>query len=142
MKFSAGASTTVDYGIALDTSNQGRFIIRNKDYSTSSNFKSWLSSHNTTVYYPVEYTTDTLITDTTLLDDLNKIAQAMGADEKTNIEVTASTSGDLLPQLNVTAYQKNFNGLTAMCNDNFHLTDELSFTLSDGSIINKNVLIG
>ena len=37
------------------------------------NFKTWLSTHNTTVYYILATPTDTIITDTTLIEQLNAI---------------------------------------------------------------------
>lgn len=62
----------VDYGIGI--SSQDRFLIRNKDIATVANLKTWLSTHNTTVYYALATPTTTEITDDTLLSQLNFIA--------------------------------------------------------------------
>ena len=67
------ASTTVDYGIGLDSNNAGRFAIRNKDYANTTAFKTWLASNNTIVYYPLDAPTYTKITDATLVSQLNAI---------------------------------------------------------------------
>lgn len=67
------ASTTIDYGVALDSNNAGRFAIRNKDCANATDFKTWLASNNTTVYYPLATPTDTQITDSTLISQLEAI---------------------------------------------------------------------
>lgn len=52
---------TVSYGISLNNST-ARVRIRNKDFTTTSDFKNWLGSNNTTVYYALATPTDTKIT--------------------------------------------------------------------------------
>ena len=47
--------------------------------------KSWLSTHNTIVYYALATPTDELITDTTLIEQLNALKNAMSFDDTTNI---------------------------------------------------------
>ena len=71
------ASTTIDYGVALDSNNVGRLAIRNKDCANATAFKTWLASNNTTVYYPLATPTDTKITDATLISQLNTINAAV-----------------------------------------------------------------
>lgn len=44
---------SVDYGFAFGY-NVKRIAIRNKDITTTSDFKTWLSTHNTEVYYVLE----------------------------------------------------------------------------------------
>ena len=48
-------------------------FIRNNDYTTVANFKNWLSTHNTKIYYPLKVPTDIQITDSTLVEQLNNI---------------------------------------------------------------------
>ena len=62
-----------DYDIALDSNNAGRFAVRHKDYTSGSTFKTWLSTHNTTVYYALATPTDTKITDSDLIDQLEAL---------------------------------------------------------------------
>lgn len=62
----------VDYGIATHTSNH-RITIRNKDITTIPNFQTWLSTHNTSVYYALDTPTDTEITDTELINELENL---------------------------------------------------------------------
>lgn len=69
------ASTTIDYGVALDSNNAGRLAIRNKDCANTTGLKTWLASHNTSVYYPLATPTDTKITDSTLISQLNAIEE-------------------------------------------------------------------
>lgn len=60
-------------------------IIDNR-YTTANDFKTWLSTHNTTVYYVLATSTDTQITDTTLITQLNNIKNnARSYDNQTNI---------------------------------------------------------
>ena len=51
-------------------------------------FKTWLSTHNTIVYYALGTPTDTQITDTTLITQLNNIKKAYSYDTQTNISQT------------------------------------------------------
>lgn len=62
-----------DYDIALDSNNAGRFAVRHKDYTSGSTFKTWLSTHPTTVYYALATPTDTKITDSDLIDQLEAL---------------------------------------------------------------------
>ena len=57
--------------------------------STSLNdFKTWLSTHNTEVYYPLETPTNEEITDTNLINQLNAIKYALAHKDQTNISQT------------------------------------------------------
>ena len=60
----------------------------NNSYSTTNDFKNWLSTHNTIVYYVLATPTDTQITDTTLITQLNNIKKAYSYDTQTNISQT------------------------------------------------------
>lgn len=62
-----------DYGIALSNS-ANRIFIRDKDQASASDLQTWLSTHNTTVYYALATPTTTEITDETLLAQLNFVA--------------------------------------------------------------------
>ena len=100
---------TVDYGIGCN-SNTSRIYIRNKDITTGTNFKNWLSSHNTTVYYALNTPTNTKITDATLISELDALADALGYKEKTII--TVSATGTNLPAiLEVSAYRNSLAGV-------------------------------
>ena len=67
-----------------------RVKTNNNYIETVSNFKTWLSTHNTDVYYVLATPTDTEITDSTLLSQLNALGNATTYLGATNI----STSGD------------------------------------------------
>lgn len=66
------ANATVDYGIALRSSTNG-LAVRNKDVTGENAIKNWFQSNNTTVYYALATPTDTKITDSTLIGQLNAI---------------------------------------------------------------------
>ena len=55
---------------------------------TVEDWQSWLSTHNTTLYYPLETPTYIEITDTTLISQLNAIEKALSYDGQTNISQT------------------------------------------------------
>ena len=86
-----------DYGISL-TYNQSRITFRNKDCADLAAFKTWLSSHNTTVYYALATPTDTAITEQALIDQLNAVANAQlysGQNNIMNLAVSPNLAGDL-----------------------------------------------
>ena len=70
---------------ALDTNgifgivwtNRAAFRVSNTIASTTTDWKTWLSTHNTTVYYAIATPTDTQITDSTLVAQLNAINSAV-----------------------------------------------------------------
>lgn len=59
-----------DYYIRWRGTNEYNVAIHNKDISTVEDFKTWLSTHNTTVYYVLSTPTYTTITSGTLYDNL------------------------------------------------------------------------
>lgn len=63
-------------------------------------FKTWLSTHNTIVYYVLATPTDTLITNTELIEDLETLYTAKSQEGTTNISIT---SEDLEMILNISA---------------------------------------
>ena len=73
--FNSIYNSLVNYGIALygATSPRNRVCVRNKDISTAADFKTWLSTHNMTVYYALATPTDTKITDNTLIGELETV---------------------------------------------------------------------
>lgn len=73
--------------------------------STASDFKTWLSTHNATVYYALATPTDTEITDETLLSQLNAIYDIELKEGTVNISITA-TSPNLPASLKATIIPK------------------------------------
>lgn len=53
--------------------------------TTADEFKTWFTTHNTIIYYILATPTQTEITDSTLINQLNAIEQAVSYDEQTNI---------------------------------------------------------
>lgn len=87
-----------DYFNASDVNNYGTAFLNNaralvypqSTITTVEEFKTWLSSHNTTVYYPIATPTDTKITDATLVAQLNDVHEWL-----TRYGYNATVSGDL-----------------------------------------------
>ena len=70
-----------------DNINSNAVIFRNTSYTTVADFKTWLSTHNTTVYYVLETPTYTLLNDT-LQTQLDNMQYALAYDTQTNISQT------------------------------------------------------
>lgn len=97
-------------GIAVaNTSNRIILKITDTSINTLELFKNWLSSNNVTIYYILSTPTDTQITDTTLISQLEAIKEATSYSPQTNISqvyadapfnITASTLLDLSSILN------------------------------------------
>lgn len=77
--------------------------------STVNDFKTWLASNNVTVYYVLVTPTDTEITDTDIISQLEAIYNAP-LYEQTNI---TQTNNDLPMVLDITAFKDNINGIKA-----------------------------
>ena len=84
---------SIDYGI--------RIAIEYSNASDIAGFKTWLSTHNTSIYYPLATPTYTKITDTTLISQLEAIK--MSYDDTTNI---SQTPNDLPFVLDVVALKE------------------------------------
>ena len=78
-----------NYGIG-QVNNTTRIGFKNTDFQTLDDFKTWLSTHNTTVYYPLATPTTTQITDTTLVSQLEALAGATLYNGTNNIVVSGS----------------------------------------------------
>ena len=68
------------------TAKNGNFLFCVGDTTNKlADFKTWLSTHNTIVYYVLATPTNTIITDTTLISQLDNIQGAMSYKGQTNI---------------------------------------------------------
>ena len=59
--------------------------ISSSDFTSANDFKTWVSTHNTIVYFVLETPTNTEITYQPLIDQLNLLEKAMSKDSQTNI---------------------------------------------------------
>lgn len=101
-------------GCSIDSATV--LIIRNTAYSSTADYKAWLASNNVTIYYPLATPTNTKITDSSLIQQLEALAKAQAYDGQTNIGVTAS--GTNLPAiLSVMAYRKSLAGMAKAMGD-------------------------
>ena len=106
-------------GITLDTANafpKPPFVISLlKSRLSEVSFdgvKSWLAAHNTTIYYRLATATDTQITDSTLIGQLNSLYNAMMSAGQTNFAVSA-VSPNLPAILDITVFNANAQGIIA-----------------------------
>ena len=84
----------LDFGATLH-STRSELDIRNKDITTTADFKTWLSTHPTTVYYALATPTDTEITNTALIAQLNALMEAQLYVGTNNV----STSSEYMPAI-------------------------------------------
>lgn len=98
--------TSGGYIAQLTTSGYIRFSIGDTTNKLSE-FRTWLGTHNTTVYYALATATDTKITDSMLISQLEELASATLYRPTSNIVV----SGNLPAILGITAYTDNLSGI-------------------------------
>ena len=80
----------VNYGIDLSSStNATTFTLRIKDtnFDVASDYKTWLGTHNLILYYVLATATDTEITDTTLINQLENLYNSHSFTGTTIIEI-------------------------------------------------------
>lgn len=95
--------------VQSDNNVNARLVCKYTNYTLVADFKTWLASNNTNVYYPLKTLTDTEITNTTLISQLEAIYNAP-LYEETNI---TQTNNDLPMILDITACKDNINGIKA-----------------------------
>lgn len=93
-----------------NTNNNLVFPDAVRELGTLPDFKTWLSTHNTIVYYQLAAATDTKITDNTLIGQLNAVLNATPYDGETII-VTTAVSPDLPAILEIVAINKTLGGI-------------------------------
>lgn len=77
-------------GCSIDSATT--LLIRNTNYTSASDYRTWLASNNATIYYPLDTPTDTKITDETLLSQLEPLgSQAYSYNGETNLMSTSSS---------------------------------------------------
>ena len=77
-----------EFGISVYQSGNTPYVRVNQGKTKIgglSTFKAWLSSHNTTLYYPLATSTNTEITDQTLIAQLDNFEKAISYNNQTNI---------------------------------------------------------
>lgn len=97
------------YAICNGYSGQNAIMFNTTTFTSLNDFKTWLATNNVSVYYLLATATDTEITDTTLISQLEAIYNAP-LYEETNI---TQTNNDLPMILDITACKDNINGIKA-----------------------------
>ena len=113
------SNTPLDYGVGKRT-NHSQLLFRNVDTALSlDDFKNWLTTHNTVVYYVLASPTTIEITDLTLIAQLNIIHNFSLYADETNFTIT---SDNLIPGLNITY---------AITNRDFYSKEEVNDKLNE-----------
>lgn len=106
---SVAGSKSVTLNNTASPNTQIRFTVGDSTNKLA-DFKTWLSTHSTTVYYALATPTNILIENPGLVAQLNALAEAKSYNDQTNIVVTAA--GENLPAiLCVEAYRKSLSGV-------------------------------
>lgn len=122
-------TASVPYGISLNT-NTAKFRIRNEDFSEIADFTNWLSTHNTTVYYALATPTDTKITNSVLIGQLDAVLDAVLYSPTTYLV----NSGNLPAILKLEAFTGNLNSLLEIASE----PDNKVFVGTDGNVAGKS----
>ena len=100
-----------NYGVTVATSTleiSKTLAFRNVDISTLADWKTWLSTHNTTLYYPLATATDIQITDSSVVAQLEALLAANSYDPTT----VFTASSEYLPAiLSVSTLRKSLAGV-------------------------------
>lgn len=123
------ALTVPNYGICARV-NQSEIIIRNDDTTTVNDFKTWLSTHNTIVWYQKSEYTDIPITDTTLINQLNDIYNNAHSYNGTTNITTTYESGNEQMYLDIEALAKD-GSITTETDPVFSASASSGITSSD-----------
>lgn len=102
------APPVIDYGMAL-SNTANRIVIRNKGITTVADFQTWLGTHNTTVYYALATQTDTEITDSELIEQLNHIYSLYGGQNNLWLIPSGGAQGEMGVRF-PTSYSLNGSG--------------------------------
>ena len=79
----------VNYGIGQRI-NQSQIIVKNNDTTSVNDFKTWLSTHNTIVYYVLNEATETEITNSELVGQLENLISGKSCNGVTNVSQDTS----------------------------------------------------
>jgi len=107
------ASGTYYGGLGISVGNNGYVQVYDPDYNTStsaSSFKTWLDNNSVTLYAVLATPTDTKITDSTLIGQLEAVLDVQ-CYSQTNISVEATSASDLPAILDLVAVNANAQGL-------------------------------
>ena len=122
----------------LQSTTNNRLIIKNTNIITVEDLKSWLSTHNTIVYYVLATPTYTEITDTNLIEVLNTLYNDLLEENAENVFVSSS----YLPIILDLKYYKNNVEISA--NNRFYEINQTnhlaSIELKESSYVNNTII--
>ena len=96
-----GYGSLVNNQVSFLLSTNNRIVLKNTNITTTSDWTTWLSTHNTTVYYVLATPTYTLIEDSTLIEELESMKKSK--EGQTNI---SQVNNDMPFILDITALSK------------------------------------
>ena len=102
--FRNAKTTNGTYMLSSVASSNYQLCIRNVNLTKQSEYIAWIKENNPIFYYQLETPKIILITDNTLIEQLERLEKATSYDEQTNI---IQTNNDLSFFINVSALKKN-----------------------------------
>ena len=85
------ANTSIGIGVRTDTVVFLSFG-NDSNFNTTEKINTWLSNHNTSIYYPLATAKNTQITNTTLINQLEALQNMLAYQDQTNISQTHNTA--------------------------------------------------
>ena len=138
-KNDSGMSTATDKTLYRDGSTSSVIKIKDTSYTDARNFKT--SVNGVLLYYPLQAATNTEITDTTLINQLNNIEKAYSYNGTTNILQVSNDNGFMLGvvSLHGSTFNSNYKGepiITVNSTGLIYLNGEVMEVLSAPVTIN------
>ena len=141
-----GSLSNEVYGIALyNITSQIRILYPQSLISDANAFKTWLSTHNTTVYYALETPTDTQITNANLIAELEAIRKGAYGDDTqivVNGNLPAIVAYDSIDEtaklIHISRPNKKVYGSITYYTDSNHTMTDIEF-IYDQTDVNKLV---
>lgn len=115
----------------LCATSSSNIFIRNTAYTATADYRTWLASNNTTIYYVLATATDTAITDATLIGQLDALASSTTYSPQTSY-ATAGTGTNLPVILTVDAFKNNWAGTIAGINYEIDGAEAALDTINNG----------
>ena len=122
------ANEMTEVGFTLSGNKE---MVFNAEQKTLAEFKTWIDSNQTILYYQLATPTDTEITDTTLIAQLNALENAMLYEGITNISITGDNLTPII-DLDVWTWYKGESG-----KDGQDLTEDL-YVIADSIYVGEN----
>lgn len=143
--YNSTGQASLNNGEFTNIGGAGTYLwFRNDDISSANDFKTWLTTHNTSVYLPLTTPTYTLLNDT-LQTQLDNLQYALAYDTQTNISQTNNDlpfiiNAETYKEINLTDYVKNTNYATKTVGGVVKVDNYYDISLDSGGALRSNTV--